>query len=308
MNKIYDVIIIGGGPAGYTAGLYGVRAGLNVLLLEKVYAGGQIAVSHQVDNYPGFENGIDGFTLSQNMKNQAERFGLTSKFENATEVNLNANPKIIKTTESEYLAKTVIIATGASPRELGISSEEKFLSKGVHYCASCDGMFYRGKTVAVIGGGDTALSDSIMLSRIAKKVIVIHRRDGFRGAKVYQETIEKTENITTLFDSQVVELLGEEKLSGITVKNIKTGKLQQIDCDAVFVCIGRKPSTEIFNGQIALNDGGYIIAGEDTKTNISGVYAVGDVRTKALRQVVTAVSDGAVAIHYVENLLSNVGN
>ena len=308
MTQIYDVIIIGGGPAGYTAGLYGVRAGLNVLLLEKVYAGGQIAVSHQVDNYPGFENGIDGFTLAQNMKNQAEKFGLISKFENVIEVNLSAELKLIKTDVNEYLAKTVIIATGASPRELGVTNEEKFLSKGVHYCASCDGMFYRGKTVAIIGGGDTALSDSIMLSRIAKKVFLIHRRDGCRGAKVYQDTISKTENIKVLLNSQVVELLGEEKLNGITVKNVKSGESTKIDCDAVFVCIGRKPSTEIFSVQIALNDGGYVIAGEDTKTNIEGVYAVGDVRTKALRQVVTAVSDGAVAIHYVENLLSNVGN
>ena len=299
MTQIYDVIIIGGGPAGYTAGLYGVRAGLNVLLLEKVYAGGQIAVSHQVDNYPGFENGIDGFTLAQNMKAQAERFGLVSKFENAVEVNLNSEPKIIKTTESEYLAKTVIIATGASPKELELQNEAKFLGKGVHYCASCDGMFYRGKTVAVIGGGDTALSDAIMLSRIAKKVMVIHRRDGFRGAKVYQDTISSTDNISVIFDSQVVELLGEEKLTAIAVKNVKSGESQQIDCDAVFVCIGRKPSTELIKGQVLLNDGGYVIAGEDTKTNINGVYAVGDVRTKALRQVVTAVSDGATAIHYI---------
>ena len=304
MDNFYDVIIIGGGPAGYTAGLYGVRAGLKVLLLEKVYAGGQIALSHQVDNYPGFEDGIDGFTLAQNMKNQAEKFGLVSKFENVVEVNLNGQPKIIKTDENEYLSKTVILATGANPRELGVINEDKFTSKGVHYCASCDGMFYKGKTVAVVGGGDTALSDTILLSRIAKKVILIHRRESFRGAKVYQDTISKTENISVMLESQITELLGEDRLNGITVKNAQTGEEQKLDCDAVFVCIGRKPSTEIVKGQIDLNESGYIIAGEDCRTNIDGVYAVGDVRTKALRQVVTAVSDGATAIHYLEQLFS----
>ncbi len=304
MTQIYDVIIIGGGPAGYTAGLYGVRAGFNVLLLEKVYAGGQIALSHQVDNYPGFENGIDGFTLAQNMKNQAEKFGLTSKFENVIEVNLISEPKLIKTDVTEYFAKTVIIATGANPRELGIANEDKFTGKGVHYCASCDGMFYRGKTAVIVGGGDTALSESILLSRIAKKVIIIHRRDSFRGSKIYQDTISKTENITVMLNSQITELLGEDKLSGITVKNAKTNESINLDCDAVFVCIGRKPSTEIVKGQINLNDVGYIVAGEDTKTNLNGVYAVGDVRTKVLRQVVTAVSDGAVSIHHISEYLN----
>ncbi len=303
MKEIYDVIIIGGGPAGYTAGLYGVRAGLKVLLIEEVYAGGQIALSHQVDNYPGFENGIDGFTLAQNMKNQAEKFGLISKFEKVISVNLNKEPKLVKSTEAEYYSKFVIIATGASPRELGTPNEEKFIGKGVHYCASCDGMFYRGKTVVVVGGGDTALSDSIMLSRYCEKVYLIHRRGEFRGAKVYQDTINQTKNIKVLLNSQVTELLGDEKLNGIILKNVKTNQTDKLDCDAVFVCIGRKPSTEIFKGQVELNDAGYILAGEDTKTNIDGVFAVGDVRTKALRQVVTAVSDGATSIHYIcENL------
>ena len=304
MQEIYDVIIIGGGPAGYTAGLYGVRAGLKVLLIEKVYAGGQIALSHQVDNYPGFEDGIDGFTLAQNMKNQAEKFGLISKFDEVVSVELLSKTKKVKTLNEEFLSNTVIIATGANPKELGLESEQAFTGKGVHYCASCDGMFYRGKNVVIVGGGDTALSESILLSRIAKTVTIIHRRSEFRGSKVYEDTISKTENITVLYDSKVEKLLGEDKLSRIIVKNVKTNELKQLDCDAVFVCIGRKPTTELFKDQISLNDGGYIIAGEDTKTNIDGVFAVGDVRTKALRQVVTAVSDGATAIHYVEEFKS----
>ena len=304
MENIYDVIIVGGGPAGYTAGLYGVRAGLSVLLVEKVYAGGQMALSHQVDNYPGFEEGIDGFTLAQNMKNQAERFGLVTKLEEVKTLELNSKIKVIKTTENEYLTKTVIIATGANPKELGVENEVKFTGRGVHYCASCDGMFYRGKTVALVGGGDTALSEALLLSRIAKKVYLIHRRDSFKGSKIYQDAIAKTENITTVLNSQVDKILGEDKFNGLSIKNVKTGETSQILCDAVFVCIGRKPTTEILNNQVVLNDGGYVLAGEDTKTNLPGVYAIGDVRTKALRQVVTAVSDGATAIFYVEEFLS----
>lgn len=300
MDNFYDVIIIGGGPAGYTAGLYGVRAGFKVLLIEKVYAGGQIALSHQVDNYPGFEDGIDGFTLAQNMKNQAEKFGLISKFDEVISVELTEKIKKVKTLNEEFLSNAVIIATGANPRELGLEKEQAFTGKGVHYCASCDGMFYRGKNVVIVGGGDTALSESILLSRIAKTVTIIHRRSEFRGSKVYEDVISKTENVSVLYDSMVEKLLGEDKLSGITIKNVKTGETNDLECDAVFVCIGRKPATELFKDQISLNDGGYIIAGEDTKTNIDGVYAVGDVRTKELRQVVTAVSDGAVAIHHIE--------
>ncbi len=304
MKDIYDVIIIGGGPAGYTAGLYGVRAGLKVLLIEKIYPGGQIAISHQVDNYPGFENGIDGFTLAQNMKNQAEKFGLVSKIEEVQKLEIDNELKVVKTDGYEYLTKTIIIATGASPKELGVLNEKEYTGKGVHYCANCDAMFYKNKTVMVVGGGDTALSDALLLSRVAKEVIVVHRRDSFRGTKIYQDNLFKTENVSVIFDSQVKELIIKDKFSGVILQNVKTKENTEVLCDGVFVCIGRKPATEFIKGQIDLNESGYIIADESTKTNIKGVYAVGDVRTKAVRQVVTAVSDGATAIHYIESLLT----
>lgn len=304
MKEIYDVIIIGGGPAGYTAGLYGVRAGLRVLLIEKIFAGGQIAISHQVDNYPGFEDGIDGFTLAQNMKNQAERFGLVSKTEEVKKIEIEDDIKVVKTSNQDYFTKTIIIATGANPRELGVSKEKEYTGKGVHYCASCDGMFYKNKTVMVVGGGDTALSDALLLSRIAKKVIVVHRRDSFRATKIYQDNLLKTENVEVLFDSQVKELLIKDKFSGVVIENVKTKELKEVLCDGVFVCIGRKPVTDFLKGQINLNESGYILADESTKTSVKGVFAVGDVRTKAVRQVVTAVSDGANAIHYIETLLA----
>ena len=307
MKEIYDVIIIGGGPAGYTAGLYGVRAGLKVLLIEKLFAGGQIALSHQVDNYPGFENGIDGFTLSQNMKSQAERFGLISKTEEVKKIEIEDDIKVVKTSNQDYFTKTIIIATGATPRELNISNNKVASGKGIHYCASCDGMFYKNKTAMIVGGGDTALSDALLLSRIAKKVIIVHRRDSFRGTKIYQDSIFKAENISVIFDSKVKDVIVKDNFEGVILENVKTSQTTEVLCDGIFVCIGRKPETDFVKGLINLDENGYILAGENTKTNVEGIYAVGDVRTKQVRQVVTAVSDGANAIHQIENLLLEKG-
>lgn len=303
-NKIYDMIIIGGGPAGYTAALYAARAGLCALVLERLAPGGQMALTHQIDNYPGFPDGVDGFTLADSMKNQAERFGVQTKLAEVKSLSLLENPKVIKTANESYLAKTVVLAMGANPRELGVKGEQELIGKGISYCAACDGMFYRGKTVAVVGGGDTAAVDALLLSRVAKKVFLVHRRDSLRATKIYYEPLFKAENIEFCWDSVVSELLYNDKISGVKLKNVKTGDFREIDLDGVFVSVGRKPATELLQGQIALDESGYAIAGEDTKTSIDGVFAVGDIRTKSLRQVVTAVADGAVAVHSAEEYLA----
>ena len=306
LNKdiIYDMIIVGGGPGGYTSALYAARAGFNVLVLEKFSAGGQMALTHQIDNYPGFEDGIDGFSLADKMKKQAERFGARSENAEVIKVNLTVNPKEIETAKGTFLSKTVLLAAGANPRELGVDKESELIGRGVAYCASCDGMFYRGKTVVVVGGGNTAAADAILLSRIAKKVIIIHRRDTLKATRIYHEPLMNAENVEFKWDSTVTELLYEDKITGVKIKNVKTGEESIIDCDGVFVSVGRKPATDFLGSQLDLDENGYIIADETTKTSIPGVYAVGDIRTKQLRQVVTAVSDGAMAVHSAEEYLA----
>ena len=306
LNKdiIYDMIIVGGGPGGYTSALYAARAGFNVLVLEKFSAGGQMALTHQIDNYPGFEDGIDGFSLADKMKKQAERFGARNENAEVIKVNLTVNPKEIETAKGTFLSKTVLLASGANPRELGVDKETELIGRGVAYCASCDGMFYRGKTVVVVGGGNTAAADAILLSRIAKKVIIIHRRDTLKATRIYHEPLMNTENVEFKWDSTVTELLYEDKITGVKIKNVKTGEESIIDCDGVFVSVGRKPATDFLGSQLDLDENGYIIADETTKTSIPGVYAVGDIRTKQLRQVVTAVSDGAMAVHSAEEYLA----
>jgi len=303
-RHIYDMIIVGGGPGGYTAALYAARAGLDVVLLEKLSAGGQMALTHQIDNYPGFEEGIDGFSLAEKMQKQAERFGAKSKNAKVIRMDLEAEPKLVETSGGTFFGKTVVLATGANPRELGVDKEAELVGRGIAYCAACDGMFYRGKTVVVVGGGDTAAADAILLSRIAKKVIVVHRRDTLRATKIYHEPLMKTENVEFCWNSTVSELLHGDRLTGIRLKNTVTGEESVIECDGVFVSVGRKPATELVEGQLNLDQGGYVLAGETTETNIPGVYAVGDVRTKALRQVVTAVADGAIAVHTAEEYLA----
>lgn len=304
MNNVYDIVIIGGGPAGYTCALYGARSGLNVVVFEKFYAGGQMAITEKVENYPGFELGIDGFELAEKMKTQAERFGMKTLLEEVSELSLDGKIKKIIANGKEYLSKTVVIATGANPKELGVLNEEKFKGKGVHYCASCDGMFYKNKTVAVIGGGDTAVGDAMLLSRVANKVYLIHRRDSLKATKVYHDALFNLENVSVIYDSVVSEIKGENTFDGIVIENVKTKEKSQILCDGVFVSIGRKPVTKLIENTINLDENGYVIAGENTMTNIDGVYAIGDVRTKPLRQVVTAVGDGANAVYYIEEYLA----
>lgn len=303
-NKIYDTIIIGGGPAGYTAALYAVRAGLNTLVLEKFSAGGQMTQTQQIDNYPGYEEGIDGFTLGYKMQQGAERFGSKTIQTEVLSADLKSSPKKVNTDIGDFFARTVIIATGADHKHLGIEDEEKLIGKGVAYCASCDGMMYRGKTVAVVGGGNSAAADALLLSKICKKVYVIHRRDTMRATKIYHDPLIKEKNIEFKWNSQVDQLLYDEKIKGVVLKN-KDGSTQEISLDGLFVSIGRNPATKLFNEQLKLDTSGYIAADESTKTNLPGVFAVGDVRTKSVRQIVTAVADGAVAAHFAEEYIAN---
>ena len=304
MAKIYDMIIIGGGPGGYTAALYAARAGLSTLVLEKLSAGGQMALTHQVDNYPGFQDGIDGFTLGMNMQLGAERFGAETELAEVLSVDLQPSPKIIRTSEGDRFARTVVIATGASPRQLGVDGEQELIGRGVNYCAACDGMFYRGKRVVIVGGGNTAAADALLLSRLCEEVILVHRRDTLRATKIYHQPLMDAENVKFHWNSAVTALHADGKLTGVTVKNLLSGEEEFIPADGIFVSIGRKPSTELFQGQIELDQGGYILADESTRTNIPGVFAVGDVRTKQVRQIITAASDGAVAAHYAEEYLA----
>ena len=304
MTKVYDMLIIGGGPGGYTAALYAARAGLSVLVLEKLSAGGQMALTHQIDNYPGFEDGVDGFELAEKMQAQAQRFGAQTDYAQVLGLELQAQPKVIHTTQGDYYAKTLVLATGANPRELGLPEEKQLVNRGVAYCAACDGMFYRGKTVVVVGGGNSAAADALLLSRVAEKVILIHRRDSLRATKVYHDPLIKAPNIEFRWNSVITRLLHNGKLTGIRLQNLASGEESEIACDGVFISIGRKPATELVAGQLELDEGGYVIADETTQTGIPGVYAVGDVRTKQLRQIVTAVADGAVAVHMAEAYLA----
>ena len=305
-EKIYDTIIIGGGPAGYTAALYTTRAGLDTLVLEKFSAGGQMTQTSTIDNYPGFEEGIDGFTLGFKMQQGAERFGAQTLQTEVLSADLTANPKKLVTDSGEFFAKTVIIATGADHKHLGIDKEDSLIGRGVGYCAACDGMMFRGKTVAVVGGGNSAAADALLLSKICSKVYVIVRRDVMRATKIYHEPLMKAENVEFLWNSTVEEFITELRVTGIKIKNTVTSELSEVACDGVFVSIGRDPATEFLKDKLNLDSNGYIIADESTKTNIEGVFAAGDVRTKALRQVVTAVSDGAVAVHFAEEYLNEV--
>jgi len=301
---VYDMIVIGGGPGGYTAALYAARAGLDTLVVEKLSAGGQMALTHQIDNYPGFVEGIGGWELADQMQKQAERFGAKTQNIEVRSVELKSNPKKVETSEGTFFGKTVVLSTGANPRELGVSNEKDLVGRGVAYCAACDGMFYKGKTVVVVGGGNSAAADALLLSRVAEKVIIVHRRDTLRATKIYHQPLMNAENVEFRWNSTVEEILYENKVTGVRLRDVKSGEISEISCDGVFVSVGRKPATELFKGRLELDKSGYIVADESTRTNVPGVFAVGDVRTKQLRQVVTAVSDGAVAAFMAEEYLA----
>lgn len=304
MEKIYDMIIIGGGPAGYTAALYGARAGLSTLVIERMAPGGQMGLTGDIENYPGFDEGIDGFTLGMKMQAGAEKYGATTEYTEVTSLKLDSEIKEVVTTYSTFYGRTVAIATGANPRAIGLDNEASLIGRGVHYCAHCDGRFYKDKTVVVVGGGNSAVGDALYLSRLCKKVYLVHRRDSFRASKVYDAPLRASENIELVLDSVVSELVAEARLNSVVTENLKSGEKRTIECDGIFVSIGRKPATEFLGDTLALDKAGYIIAGESCETTIPGVYAIGDVRTKELRQVVTATADGAIAAHKAEEYIS----
>ena len=302
---IYDVIIIGGGPSGMTSAIYSSRARLKTLLIEKAGCGGQIAITDNIENYPGFEQGINGFELATKMQTQATNFGTEFVYGEAVSFQLNDKiKKVILLDNKEYLAKTIIISSGASFKKLGIKGEQDFIGKGVSYCATCDAPFFRNKEIVVIGGGDSALQEALYLTKFAVKVNLIHRRNEFRAAKILQEKVFKEQKINVIFDSVVEEISGKDVLEQVTLKNIKTNTISQLSVNGVFIFVGWTPNTNFLNNQLKLNKQGYIITDDKMNTSIEGVFACGDVREKTLRQVVTAAGDGAIAAnsaqHYLE--------
>ena len=304
MPKIYDMLVLGGGPGGYTAALYAARAGQSVLVIEKLSAGGQMATTEQVDNYPGFAEGIDGFELGERMQQTAERFGAETVLASASAVKLHGPIKEIVTDEGTFQGKTVVLATGASPRLLGLPGEQALRSHGMAYCAACDGMFFRGKTVAVIGGGNSAVGEALTLSKLAQKVYLIHRRDSLRADQVYTKPLEAADNIEIIWNKRPIELLHDTHITGLRLEDTQTGAQTELACDGVFAAIGRVPETALFQGVLELDAQGYIQADETTRTSLPGVFAVGDVRTKPLRQIITAAADGAVAAHFAGHYLA----
>ncbi len=304
MDKIYDVIIIGGGPAGYTAALYSARAGLDTLLFEKLSAGGQMATTGDVDNYPGFDEGINGFELGMKMMAGAERFGAKSAYAEVLHIRCEGHIKAVVTDNGEFYARALILANGADPRRLGADGEDELTGQGVHYCAHCDGRFYKDKTVAVVGGGNSALEDAIYLSRLAKKVYLVNRRTELRASKIYRDKLPQIENIEFI-PNAVVDFLSKDG-EGLLVNLLQNGERKALNVNGLFVSIGRVPNTEMYKKLVELDANGYIKAGETTETNIPGVFAAGDIRTKELRQIVTAASDGAVAAHFAEKYISGL--
>lgn len=302
-EKTYDVVIVGAGPAGLTAALYCGRAGFDTLVLEKLSPGGQMATTNEIENYPGFPGVTDGFSLAMNMKAQAEQFGVQQDYAEVLALRTEGDIKLLETKKGTLRARSVILAPGAAPRLLGLPNESALRGKGVSYCATCDGAFYRKKTVAVVGGGDTAAADAVFLSSLCEKVYLIHRRDKLRASKSYTAKLDKP-NIEMVWNSVVEEILENGRVCGIRVRNVQTNEERQIDLNGLFVAVGNVPATDFVRGAVELDAVGYFTAGEDTKTNIPGVFAAGDCRRKPLRQIVTAAADGAVAAYAVEEYLS----
>ena len=303
MGEIYDTVIIGSGPAGLAAAIYAERAELNAIVIEKnVVSGGQVLTTYEVDNYPGVQ-GIGGYDLGMKFREHADSLGAEFVEDEVVRVETDGAVKKVVCTGNTYETKTVIIATGASHRKLGVPGEEELAGMGVSYCATCDGAFFRGKTTAVIGGGDVAIEDAIFLARLCKKVYVVHRRDELRGAKSLQKKLFSLENVELVWDSIPERIEGENKVEKLVVSNVKTKETRELELQGVFVAVGINPNSAPFEGLVEMENG-YIKAGEDCATSCPGIFAAGDVRTKGLRQIVTAVSDGANAITSVERYLT----
>lgn len=307
MSSAYDVIIIGGGPAGLSAGLYTSRAGLKTLLVEKGMVGGQITNAELVENYPGFPDGISGFDLGDSIHRQATRFGLETVSADVTGVEFGGLEKLIKTSEGDYTARAVIIAGGAALQRLGVPGEEDLTGRGVSYCATCDGAFFRDKAVAVIGGGDSAVEEALLLTRFVSKVLIIHRRDQLRASKIVQERAFANDKIEFMWDTVVDGITGDDRVTGLNVRNVKTNQTSTIEVAAAFIYVGQRPNTEYLKGIIPLDEEGRIITNERMETEVSGVFAAGDIRKHSARQVITAAGDGATAALSAEKYLSLQG-
>jgi thioredoxin reductase (NADPH) len=303
---MHDIIIIGGGPAGLTAGLYTARARLNVVLLERLAPGGQVLNTDWVENYPGFPDGISGFELVERMKTQAENFDLPIKLEEVMGLELSPEKKIVVTNKGRLEAKAVIIATGATPKKLGIEGEDLLTGKGVSYCATCDGPFYKDQEVVVIGGGDTALEEAIFLTRFASTIHLAHRRDELRAVKLLQDRAMAQEKIKFIWDTIPLKILGENGVEGIELKNVKTGEISRKEVQGVFIFIGTKPNADLINGMVEQDESGFVVSNEHAETSVPGVFAAGDIRSKPWRQISTAVGEGATAAFYAEKYLEDL--
>lgn len=290
-----DVIIIGGGLAGLTAGLYANRAGLSTLLFEKMFVGGQAATTYLIENYPGFEEPISGPDLSMKIESHARKFGLEIQYDEVTKIEMEGQVKRVHTENRVYESRTLIIATGAEPKTLGLAKEDEFRGRGVSYCATCDGLFYKDKDVVVVGGGDTAVEDAEFLAQYVNKVYLVHRRDSFRANKTSSDRVMANDKIKVIWDTVVEEILGDENVTGVGIRNLKTGEKSQLKADGMFVAIGIVPNNDLVKGQLKQTEAGFVLTDENMKTDIAGVFVAGDIRQKPLWQLVTAVSDGAIA-------------
>ncbi len=300
---IYEVIIIGGGPAGLTAGLYTSRARLSTLLIESALFGGQMTTTESIENYPGFPQGVTGDELSHLMEEQAKKCGMEAVTQEVVKVSLEADLKVVQTHESIYRCEALIIGTGTEYRKLGIPGEKEFAGKGVSYCATCDGAFFRESQIVVVGGGDSALTEALFLTKFAKELTIIHRRDALRGTKIYQERALANPKIKFLWNSTVQEIKGDSMVRSIIVKNVKTGQIKELETDGAFLFVGLAPRTQFLEGIVQMDEAGYILTNDDCETSTRGVFAVGDCRRKLLRQIATAVGDGATAAFAAEKYL-----
>jgi len=302
-TEVYEVIIIGGGPGGLTAGLYTSRARLSTLLIENALFGGQMTTTEMIENYPGFPQGVSGDELGRLMEDQAKKFGVKTVTQEVVKVSLEGDVKVVQTYETTYRCEALIVSTGAEYRKLGIPGEKEFAGKGVSYCATCDGAFFRDSQIVVVGGGDSALTEALFLTKFARELTIIHRRDALRGTKIYQERALASPKIKFLWNSIVQEIKGDSTVRSINVKNVKTGEIKEVETEGVFLFVGLVPRTQFLKGVVQMDEAGYILTHEDCETSTKGIFAVGDCRKKLLRQIATAVGDGATAAFAAEKFL-----
>jgi len=302
-TEVYEVIIIGGGPGGLTAGLYTSRARLSTLLIESALFGGQMTTTELIENYPGFPQGVTGDELSRLMEDQAKKFGMKTVTQEVVKVSLEGDVKVVQSYETTYRCEALIVSTGAEYRKLGVPGEKEFAGKGVSYCATCDGAFFRDSQIVVVGGGDSALTEALFLTKFARELTIIHRRDALRGTKIYQERALASPKIKFLWNSIVQEIKGDSTVRSINVKNVKTGEIKEVETEGVFLFVGLVPRTQFLKGVVQMDEAGYILTNEDCETSTKGIFAVGDCRKKLLRQIATAVGDGATAAFASEKFL-----